>query len=875
MCDFEKKISLIIPFYNAEKTLSDCLASVAEQSIDKAYAEVILINDGSTDGSADIAKDFASQNTFASIITQEHCGSGAARNTGITSARGSYIAFLDADDTLSADALKNIVDFFEENEEETDIVAYKLVPYTNSGKKKCDFKYMNRSTGIFDLNADGNEFYCTNGLNIAVKNRGEENILFDRSDNCVLKTTEYCIKHASVKMTIGYVENAEYRKHNNPSGENKALKCSIYFDGFIGKWEEIFAGFETVPSFVQALFVEDILARTASDCLLPYWAEGENYRKEIGRIEKILESVDDDLIVNFPDAGLMNKYYIVSMKYKGELEAAVDEKIRLVHGNKVLFESDGVTLVLTKFKAHRNGVEVCGYISSPIFDYCEKPTLLLRERNENIPLDIAECSYCYDGAKIKNNTAWGFRTVIVPDKRKSFSFTVEIGERSYPVNFECGEWVAFNQNRRFFVMNGIKCRMSERCFVVEKAGEKDEKKYRKAELKKHLKKNKKVFAVRFMNYLMPKKRIWLYHDCKGVGTDNAYYQFIHDFSIDDGAERYYVVNGSVDAVRDKFTVEQQKNLLAFRSTKHKLMYLNAERIITAFIEKENYLPYFSDIYPEYIDLFEGEVYYLQHGVLHAHLPWKYSYDRLDVAGEVVSTDYEVKNFTENYFFPEVALIESKMPRYDYFDIDEDKAKNIILFAPSWRKYLIAHKGEGGWTADKEKFTQSEYFKKTQAFLNSERLDDMLEKSGYTLEFKLHPIFAPYKDCFELRSPRVKFADGRASDEYRICITDYSSFVFDFVYLNRAIVYFMPDYKEFKAGMNDYRELDIPFEKGFGEFTQNETELCMALQRIIDNSGEPVSPYKEKNADFFLDKEKDACDKIYKSISSSWCDIDNK
>ena len=112
----------------------------------------------------------------------------------------------------------------------------------------------------------------------------------------------------------------------------------------------------------------------------------------------------------------------------------------------------------------------------------------------------------------------------------------------------------------------------------------------------------------------------------------------------------------------------------------------------------------------------------------------------------------------------------------------------------------------------------------------------------------------------------KFADGRASDEYKICITDYSSFVFDFVYLNRAIIYFMPDFKEFKAGMNDYRELDIPFEKGFGEFTQNEAELCTALNRIMENSGEPISPYKEKNADFFFDKEKDACDRIYNFIA---------
>ena len=84
---------------------------------------------------------------------------------------------------------------------------------------------------------------------------------------------------------------------------------------------------------------------------------------------------------------------------------------------------------------------------------------------------------------------------------------------------------------------------------MKKPIKKSEKAYKKSELKKYITANKKVFAVRFINYLMPKKRIWLYHDCKGVGVDNAYYQFVHDFSIDDGVERYYVVNGSIDAVK--------------------------------------------------------------------------------------------------------------------------------------------------------------------------------------------------------------------------------------------------------------------------------------------------------------------------------------
>ena len=156
MSSFEKIISLIIPFYNSEETLQKCLDSVAAQTVDKEKLEVILVNDGSTDGSEEIAKKFASEKTFATIITRSHGGSGAARNSGITAARGKYIAFLDADDSLSADAMKNTVDFFEENEERTDIVAYKMIPYTKSVRKKCDFKNEKRATEIYDLNVEGN-----------------------------------------------------------------------------------------------------------------------------------------------------------------------------------------------------------------------------------------------------------------------------------------------------------------------------------------------------------------------------------------------------------------------------------------------------------------------------------------------------------------------------------------------------------------------------------------------------------------------------------------------------------------------------------------------------------------------------------------------
>ena len=90
------KISVIVPVYNKKKYIAECLKCVTSQSLDDI--EIICIDDGSTDGSAEIIADFMKKDGRIRLISQTNKGSGAARNAGIKVARGEYIAFLDADD---------------------------------------------------------------------------------------------------------------------------------------------------------------------------------------------------------------------------------------------------------------------------------------------------------------------------------------------------------------------------------------------------------------------------------------------------------------------------------------------------------------------------------------------------------------------------------------------------------------------------------------------------------------------------------------------------------------------------------------------------------------------------------------------------------
>ena len=90
------KVSVIIPVYNVEKYLRECLDNVVNQTL--RDIEIICIDDGSVDSSLLILEKYREKDQRVKVLSQENSGSGAARNRGIRSARGEYIAFLDADD---------------------------------------------------------------------------------------------------------------------------------------------------------------------------------------------------------------------------------------------------------------------------------------------------------------------------------------------------------------------------------------------------------------------------------------------------------------------------------------------------------------------------------------------------------------------------------------------------------------------------------------------------------------------------------------------------------------------------------------------------------------------------------------------------------
>ena len=106
-----RKLSIILPCYNVERYIADCLDSIYTQDLTEDEFEVICVNDCSTDGTREVIENYASHSNLTLIDHAENLTAGGARNTGIKAAKGEYIWFVDPDDMVKLNCLHELCSF--------------------------------------------------------------------------------------------------------------------------------------------------------------------------------------------------------------------------------------------------------------------------------------------------------------------------------------------------------------------------------------------------------------------------------------------------------------------------------------------------------------------------------------------------------------------------------------------------------------------------------------------------------------------------------------------------------------------------------------------------------------------------------------------
>ena len=123
-------VSIVVPMYNAERTVKQCMRSLLKQNYPNL--EIIVVDDGSKDKSPGFCDEFAQENTNVTVIHQDNRGSVEARRTGLSRCKGEYVCFCDADDTMPSNAISLMM----ENMGSADLCIGKGIRLINSFKLK-------------------------------------------------------------------------------------------------------------------------------------------------------------------------------------------------------------------------------------------------------------------------------------------------------------------------------------------------------------------------------------------------------------------------------------------------------------------------------------------------------------------------------------------------------------------------------------------------------------------------------------------------------------------------------------------------------------------------------------------------------------------
>lgn len=146
-----KILSFIVPMYNVAKFLPDCLDSLICQNANKSEYEIVLIDDGSTDNTVEIAREYAEKYENIKLIQKENGGVSSARNRGIEESSGEYIWFIDSDDFIKANCLGRLIKSIKEILPEFIVVNYDKVSEDANFTPKEEESLMGR---IFSGKAD-------------------------------------------------------------------------------------------------------------------------------------------------------------------------------------------------------------------------------------------------------------------------------------------------------------------------------------------------------------------------------------------------------------------------------------------------------------------------------------------------------------------------------------------------------------------------------------------------------------------------------------------------------------------------------------------------------------------------------------------------
>lgn len=885
----KRKVNCIIPAYNVGRYLGEAIDSLINQTIRFYNINLVIVNDGSNDNTEEIILGYQTRYDNVFYIYQKNQGVSAARNAGLAYCekylQAPYTCFLDGDDKYDQNQIELLINFFEKNQ------SYSIL---NSGSSNMPFNIVFLPIRLFEKED------CLHYSYQAI-DRGESRIIdlsnssifFSHVNSAMFETqaiygerfderlkisedAQFLIKILFKTNHAGWVNNGEtyyyLRKRMDESSaiDNADEMPELYqrIRLYKNEIEYYLKTYGKVPRLVQSSVLYDL-----------HWFKSPNSTPQkhgipfdidqgIADIKYMIQQMDDELLEQ-DYIPYWYQAYFKEMKYgnfhiihnKNEIEPKF-------YCGDYYFEPVAGMIQIQWIKQNDKRLVVKGFFVKP----CYSNITILAKINKRA-IDIkTKYSFHNDkkyflGREIFPAMDFEF-SISLSDlhasKKNKLSFYFKYQKQVItPIGIDFGWTSRFNDDNQIFIGEDViieNDNLWNGVYIYKIKG--------RETIEERLLPYQDKFAdgyliSRFIEYYKKyrKKRIWLFIDRPTSIGDNAEMLFRYCSRKKDGIDKYMIVP---DVSYINQFVGMRNKVIIYGSFEYKFLLMFAEKVISSItlFEFTNIETNISGIdFVKMVQAFSSaQQVFLQHGITKDYgIIEKYLNSSMrDIDLLITATQKERALFlSREAGFSSSQVKLTGFPRYDGLISNPEK---IITFLPTWRN-RYSHDDD----TYNPSFKYSDLYDSIYQFLTNEKLMTAIEKYGYRLIFKVHPkMQIQIKDFTTFENVDIICNEMSYQELYEkssVMITDYSSAVFDFAYLKKAVIYCQTVEPEYVQD----EELFSYEQDGFGKVYDNQNDAIDYLIELIKTGCQMPEDYKKRVDEFFVFRDDKNSERVYKEI----------
>ena len=875
--------SIIVPVYNVEEYLAETIESIIGQTYGLENIQVILVNDGSTDGSGKICEDYCNEYPDNILyFEQEHQGVSAARNKGLEYAEGEIINFLDSDDKWDEDAFDKALKKFDELN--VNILACRM-EFFDAKEGSHPLNYKMETDRVVNI-LERYDFPQLSGPSTFIKKDIIGNVRFEEEISIsedALFISQLLINE--LKYGVASDITYRYRKRRDSSSAIGSSKQNRFFylgtpvfvykrlfDISIEKYGEV------IPYF-QYLVMYDLQWRLEQQ--LPGSVLSEEEKKDyITNIESLIKQIDDTVILEQKHIDDPTKLYVLNIKHGksivDQLSFSEEElwmQLNGVNAYNLVKKRNIRTNIIEMNESHLTMEGV--YLFSVLEGRC---SISVEDNHGNEYKPVLRKyrpikRYGFNGKEIFDGTAFTFHIPIIDGM--SFSYILHVdGNKIRKQNTKLGNFAKIiNDSFSYYVSKGhILCKRRNSFYI-----------YRDSFIKHFMFEAKRIIKIittaskplRIVLFRLlanaiislKRKEIWLISDRTLAAGDNGEALFRY---INSSNERRKKTNNYFVITEDSPDYTKMKSIgkvIKYNSFLYKLMFLACDKVISSHADKWTKDAFFDDA--SYVrDMYTFDFIFLQHGIIKDDISkWLFKQNH-NMKLFLTTAEREYNSIIEgDYGYDERTVRLLGLPRFDSL---QDYTKKIISIMPTWRKNIagkLLNSSERQYMND---FKKSEYYAFYNKLIGDERIITELRNNGYTGHFYIHPAFSNQAEDFKGNDTIIvhkELADyNKVFRESALLVTDYSSIAFDFSYLKKPVVYTQFDRESFFEG-HLYSEGYFSYEEdGFGPIEYNYEDTVQRIISYIETGCKMEDKYQARVTSFFKYVDTNNCERVYKAIT---------